>query len=82
MATQPESPRLPAQAHTFYTTEQAAAYLGITPRMVRRAREKGHLATTRLGGNRAFHTPAQLDAWVASCETPAEANSGAIEVAR
>ncbi len=62
---------LPAQAHTFYTTEQAAAYLGVSARMIRRARERGDLATTRLGGTRVFHTPEQLDDWVARCTQPA-----------
>lgn len=71
-APRPEGPPLPTAAHIFFNTEQAAAYLGITARMVRRAREKGDLATTRLGGSRAWHTPEQLEAWVASCTTPAK----------
>lgn len=70
-----DRPPMPAPSHTFFTTEQAAAYLGVSARMVRRARERGDLATTRLGGTRVFHTPAQLDEWVERCTTPARRDS-------
>lgn len=65
-------PPLPEQAFTFYTNDQAAALLGVSPRMIRRARESGALATTRLGGSRVFHTRQALLDWIDSCTTPAQ----------
>lgn len=59
------------EKYVWYDTKQAAAYLGMTERQVRRARESGRIETTRLGGQKALHSQAALDAYVESCTTPA-----------
>jgi excisionase family DNA binding protein len=52
--------------------EQAAAYLGVTPRKVRRLREQRRLPTLKLGRDVRFD-PDDLDAYLKQCrEPPAE----------
>lgn len=51
----------------WFNTEEAAEYLGMTVRQVVRARQTCKLGYTRLGGNLARHTQAQLDAYVEAC---------------
>lgn len=61
-------------APRWYDTAQAAAYLGLTPRQVARARQAGKLGCTRMG-NAVRHTQEQLDAYIAACTVAPSADA-------
>jgi excisionase family DNA binding protein len=52
--------------------EQAAAYLGLTVRQVRRAQGSGRLSYTKLGGLYVKFNYEQLDAYIADCTVTAQ----------
>ncbi len=62
--------------YEWLDTEQAAVYLGLSARQVRRARESKRLAFSKPGGQRVLHTPEMLDDFVRRSTVPA-ANPGA-----
>jgi excisionase family DNA binding protein len=51
----------------WYDYENAADYLGLSVRQVRRATAAGAIGFTRLGGLRVYFSQAQLDQYVADC---------------
>ena len=50
----------------YLNDAQAAEYLGITPRYLRRLRERGEMPVLRFGPKTLRYSPADLDAWAAS----------------
>ncbi len=70
------NPALPPSPYEWLDTEQAAAYLGLSARQIRRARESHRLAFTKLGGQRVLHSREMLDDFVRRSTVPA-ANPGA-----
>jgi excisionase family DNA binding protein len=50
--------------YEWLDTDAAAAYLGLSMRQIRRARESRRLAFVKLGGQRVFHSREMLDDFV------------------
>ena len=67
-----------ASPYEWLDTDQAAAYLGLSTRQIRRARESRRLAFVKLGGQRVFHSREMLDDFVrrATVAALAEAERG------
>lgn len=62
--------------YEWLDTDQAAVYLGLSARQIRRARESHRLAFTKLGGQRVLHSREMLDEFVRRSTIPAT-NPGA-----
>ncbi len=55
---------VPPSPYEWLDTDQAAAYVGLSARQIRRARESRRLAFVKLGGQRVFHSREMLDDFV------------------
>lgn len=54
-------------ARRWFNYEEAASYLGLSVRQVKRARESGKLGCTKLGGLHVRFSQEQLDAYIEAC---------------
>lgn len=60
------NPDRPLVHDPLLNTNAVAAWLGITPRQVSRARQAGALKCVRISGSAVRHTRAQVEAFIAS----------------
>lgn len=59
------NPDHPAVRDRLLDTAEVAAWLGVTPRQVARARQAGQLKCVRISGSAVRHTRAQVEAFIA-----------------